>query len=213
MGPLYESDQSAKGVAASATVLLASIEPRHSCPTSSIQRSKLCPVPRIRGRNPATHYNIPVPTSSSPRPLRHSRAHFVIPAPTSSFPRRRESRGGMGGAIGPVVKDLRTRQIRGSKVPPPLPRRERIEVRVKRLPRHQPPSRKQRQPIVEREKCSAGACPQPRSPGHPAGESRPHHIIPAPTLRHAHAGGNPRKASTAPMTLEPTRQPALVVDN
>ncbi len=193
MGPLYESDQSAKGVAASATVLLASIEPRHSCPTSSIQRSKLCPVPRIRGRNPATHYTIPVPTSS--------------------FPRRRESRGGMGGAIGPVVKDLRTRQIRGSKVPPPLPRRERIEVRVKRLPRHQPPSRKQRQPIVEREECSVVACPQPGSHGHPAGESRPHYIIPAPTLRHAHAGGNPRKASTAPMTLEPTRQPALVVDN
>ena len=80
MGPLYESDQSAKGVAASATVLLASIEPRHSCPTSSIQRSRSYPVPRIRGRNPATHYNIPVPTSSSPRPLRHSRAHFVIPA-------------------------------------------------------------------------------------------------------------------------------------
>ena len=39
------------------------------------------------------------------------------------------------------------------------------------------------------------------------------YIIPAPTLRHAHAGGNPRKASTAPMTLELTRQPALVVDN
>ena len=72
MGPLYESDQSAKGVAASATVLFASIEPRHSCPTSSTQRSKLCPVPRIRGRNPATHYTIPVPTSSLP--TSHSRA-------------------------------------------------------------------------------------------------------------------------------------------
>ena len=46
MRPLYESDRSAKGVAASATVLLASIEPRRSCPTSSIQRSKLCPVLR-----------------------------------------------------------------------------------------------------------------------------------------------------------------------
>ena len=201
MGPLYESDQSAKGVAASATVLFASIEPRHSCPTSSIQRSKLCPVPRIRGRNPATHYTIRVPTTSSPRPLRHPHAGGN---PGEAW----------GGAIGrPVVKDLRTRQIRGSKALPPLPRRERIEVRVKRLPRHHPPSRKQRQPMVEREKCSAGACPQPGSPGHPAGESRPHYIIPAPTLRHAHAGGNPRKASTAPMTLEPTRQPALVVDN
>ena len=201
MGPLYESDQSAKGVAASATVLFASIEPRHSCPTSSIQRSKLCPVPRIRGRNPATHYTIPVPTTLSPCPLRHSRAHFVIPAQAGI-------QGRHGWSNRAVVKDLRTRQIRGSKVPPPLPRWERIEVRVKRLPRHQPPSRKQRQPIVEREECSAGACPQPGSPGHPAGESRPHYIIPAPTLRHAHAGGNPRKASTAPMTLEPTRQPA-----
>ena len=43
-----------------------------------------------------------------------------------------------------------------------------------------------------------------------------HYIIAAPTssfpppLRHAHAGGNPRKASTAPMTLELFHQPALV---
>ena len=112
------------------------------------------------------------PAGESRHPLHHPRVHFVVPAPISSCPRRRESRGGMGGAIGPSCQRPRNATNQRSKVQPPLPRWERIEVRVKRLPRHQPPSRKQRQPIVEREKCSAEACPQPGSHGHPAGESR-----------------------------------------
>ena len=71
---------------------------------------------------------------------------------------------------------------------------------MKRLPRHQPPSRKQRQPIVETENVALRLVP---SQGHTA--TRPanpatHYIIPAstssfpPQFRHAHAGGNPGEA-------------------
>ena len=65
-----------------------------------------CPQPGSHGH----------PAGESRHPPHHPCPHFAIPAPTSSCPRRRESTGGTGGAIGPVVKDLRTRQIRGSKV-------------------------------------------------------------------------------------------------